>query len=152
MRSEVFRCLHNARPEIQLPVTIHRHSRRLRIRSLNDETRHGLLLEMLGEDRSALQWKPDEFQSWEWHGAGNFQTDLEELVRAESAKLRETVNAFLDKGLLTADEAGSSMPRLLVVVDDDRENKVSELPQFDSSDPHVTVLMPSKELTSFSID
>jgi hypothetical protein len=119
-------------------------SPRLSIRSLDDETRQHLLLEMLGGNRAALEWTTQQEIQLEWEGPANFLTDLRDLVDAEEAKLRETVEEFADMGLLSPDEAALVRPRLSVRVFDSRESKEPSLPDFEYSDLHTSVWLEPK--------
>jgi hypothetical protein len=118
------------------------------VRPLDDETRQHLLLEMLGGDRSALQWKTQQQISLEWDGPANYLSEVGNLVDEEESKLRDTVDAFYVDGLLTPEEAGKVRPSLLVNVFDDRGAEDSPIPQFESRDPHTTVAL----VISISID
>ncbi|MGB6686258.1 MAG: hypothetical protein WBE76_00280 [Terracidiphilus sp.] len=109
------------------------------VRSLDDETRQHLLLEMLGGNRTALQWATQQQISLEWEGPANFLTDLRNIVNEEESKLRDTVEEFTDMGLLSPDEAARIRPRLSVLVFDSRESKEAPLPDFEYSDLHTSV-------------
>jgi hypothetical protein len=108
-------------------------------RALDDLTRQHLLLEMLHGDRSALRWKVSQNPELEWAGPTNFQVDLGRMIDTEEGKLRATVEALSDKGLLSDEEALSVRPKLLVTVIDRRQNSEPSLPRVESHDPHTTI-------------
>ncbi len=116
------------------------------VRSLNDETRQHLLLEMLGGDRSALQWQTQQQISIEWQGPANFLSEVLGIVDEEESRLRDTVEALYEDGLLSPEEASKVRPALLVNVVDYRSVKDSWIPAFESRDPRTTVAL------SFTID
>jgi hypothetical protein len=111
------------------------------VRSLDDETRQHLLLEMLGGDGSALQWQAWQQISLEWEGPANFLSETGDLVDEEESKLQNTVDALYEDGLLTPEEANKVRPGLLVNVSDDRSVKDSPIPDFKSRDPRTTVAL-----------
>ncbi len=113
--------------------------RPMSIRSLGDETRRHLLLEMLGGNRTALQWETFQQQSLEWTGPDDFVSDLRQIVDGETTKLRETVDEFVAQGLVAPDEAAKARPRLFVRVIDDRRNADLPLPDFEYSDLFTSV-------------
>lgn len=109
------------------------------VRALNEITRQHLLLEMLGGDRTALEWEPREQETLHWAGTSNYLSELGKIVDAEESKLRDTVMALDAKGLLTGDEAATARPRLSVQIVDDRQLKEPKLPRFKSSDARTSV-------------
>jgi hypothetical protein len=109
------------------------------VRPLDDETRQHLLLDMLGGDRSALRWETRPQISVEWQGSSSFLADLGSIVDGEEAKLRDTVEAFYESGLLTPEEASKARPALSVNIFDYRSRKDTPIPKFDSRDPRTTV-------------
>ena len=122
----------------------------LSIRSLDDETRQHLLLEMLGGNRTALEWATQQQISLEWEGPANFLVDLRNIVDEEESKLHSTVEEFADRGLLSPDEAARVRPRLSVHVFDARGSKGTSLPDFEYTNLHTSVWLertPGQETT-----
>ncbi|HWG21570.1 MAG TPA: hypothetical protein VG225_13655 [Terracidiphilus sp.] len=93
-------------------------------RPLTPVTRYRLLADMLHVRTTAIPWAPQMNLTLPWTADQRFLQDLAEQVGAEEARLRSTVQAFFDKGLLTRSQLATIRPRLSVVLFDDRQSQV----------------------------
>jgi hypothetical protein len=94
---------------------------RIRIRSLDDETRQELLAEMLGVEPASLGWTPGRQIAIEWRGQQELTAELDALRDGQESALRKNIEDFYAAGLITNEEAVSSRPRLAIEVSDQRQ-------------------------------
>lgn len=108
-------------------------------RPLSPVTRHRLLAEMLRVRLTSIPWGPQMNLPLRWTADESFARDLSKQVTAEEARLRSTVKAFFDKGLLTRTQLETIRPRLSVLLFDDRRPVFparAALPVLAFHDPH----------------
>jgi hypothetical protein len=101
---------------------------------LTAETRFHLLAEMLGIGPVEMPWKVQQQTNIIWKNDKQYVSELREAISQEEAKLRVTAKGLHAKGLLTAAEADSVRPRLLVSVSDQRGMAAGSLPQLKVGD------------------
>lgn len=90
---------------------------------------------MLGVQDEEMPWKLRQDENIVWAGSENFRHELQNDVSSEEAKLRETVDDFHKRGLLTETEAASVRPKLSVWVSDERKPVGRALPVLQFHDP-----------------
>lgn len=109
--------------------------------SLNAETRHRLLAQMLGVDEGHMPWQAEKVIALRWENREKFLLELGSQVNFEEAQFRATVQMLFAKGLLTRAEADGTRPKLQIVVLDDRINSQlpnPELPRLTFRDPRTS--------------
>jgi hypothetical protein len=84
------------------------------VEPLSSETRHRLIAGMLGIPDSAMPWPLRKEIEIVWTSKEQFQRDLGAAVEAEEAKLRQTVQDFQNRNLVTPEEAKVFLPKLTV--------------------------------------
>ena len=85
-------------------------------RDLTPETRHHLLAEMLKEPDSAMTW-PTHKTVWIVEGSREgVQRKIGEAVEQEERTLRQSVQVFQARGLITPQEAETSLPKLSITI------------------------------------
>jgi hypothetical protein len=109
------------------------------VRPLDNQARHALLAEMLGVKSDGMAWKPWQRESFEWEGRAAFLSELETIMNREEAKLRSNVAELYDRGLLTAEEAGSVRPKLRFDVIDERALPTPDLATPESTDGRTSI-------------
>jgi hypothetical protein len=83
---------------------------------LDSSTRHRLIAYWLGVKNKEMTWQPVERFTIVWTDETAYQKQLGEIIEAQRKKLRATVEALHQKGLLTEGEAARVAPRLIVTV------------------------------------
>lgn len=71
---------------------------------------------MLGIDDSAIPWLDRKMLSIVWKSKEPFQSELGATIEDESSKLRQTVEEFKQRGLLSPAEADAITPKLVVTI------------------------------------
>jgi hypothetical protein len=83
---------------------------------LDPSTRHRLIAHWLGVKEKNMPWQPVEGFTIVWTDKAAYQRQLGEIVEAQREKLRATVEALGQRGLLTESEAAMVAPRLIITV------------------------------------
>jgi len=86
------------------------------VEELDPRTRHRLIAYWLGVADKDMAWQPVLGATIVWAGQANYEQRRGAMVESQRQKLRATVNALQQRGLLTKDEAAAVTPRLSVVV------------------------------------
>jgi hypothetical protein len=81
---------------------------------LNAQTRHRLIAHWLGVDDAKVPWQAKEKESIVWSGYAKYEQELGALTESHLQKLRATVTALHQRGLLKDDLA--TAPRLVVTI------------------------------------
>ena len=90
------------------------------VRALTPETRRHLIAEMLRVREDQIPWKARVDVAIRWESRKDFEATMRVTVGTAEEKLRMTTEAMYKMGLLTADEAHVTRPRLTVSAYDDR--------------------------------
>lgn len=83
---------------------------------LDSSTRHKLIAHWLGVKETEMSWQPVEGFTIVWTDKAAYQRQLGEITEGQREKLRATVDALRQRGLLTEGEAVTVAPRLIVNV------------------------------------
>jgi hypothetical protein len=83
---------------------------------LNPYTRHRLIAYWLGIPATEMTWQPVELRTIQWTDAAAYQRQLGEIIESQRQKLRATVEALRERGLMSEGEAETYAPRLVVTI------------------------------------
>ena len=86
------------------------------VRGLDRSTRHKIIAYWLGVSEKEMSWQPVENVTIVWTDKAAYQLQLGEIVEAQRKKLRATVEALRQRGLLRESETADLSPRLYVTV------------------------------------
>jgi hypothetical protein len=99
------------------------------VRGLTPETRHDLLAEMLGVRGEAMAWPTQKIVNIAKENDEQVQRRIGAAILAEQAALIKSVQDFQSKGIITAEEARATLPKLSVTVRYDAfPNRTEERP------------------------
>jgi hypothetical protein len=83
---------------------------------LDAATRHRLIAHWLGVANLDMEWQATMHVVIVWTSLAAYHERLGEVVEEQREKLRATVEALCQKGLMTEDPAWTTMPRLVVTI------------------------------------
>ncbi|MDP9039152.1 MAG: hypothetical protein M3O20_13825 [Acidobacteriota bacterium] len=84
--------------------------------ALSSENRHHLLAEMLGERDEAMLWLTHKDMTIEKETEEQVKREIGAAILAEQVLLQKSVEEFQTKGLITADEAKTVLPKLSITI------------------------------------
>jgi hypothetical protein len=86
------------------------------VEALDPTTRHRLIAHWLGVMDKDMSWQPVEASTILWTDKVAYEQKLGEITESQRQKLHATVEALHQRGFLTAGEAATVTPRLVVTV------------------------------------